>query len=185
MPAAQAYWPASASVQTNGTRQFTATGLDQNNQPLSPQPAFSWSVSGGGSISQSGLFTAGATAGGPFTVTASSGGKDGTASVTVTSPPPDFVLSASPTSRSVPRGGTATYTVTIAPQNGFGGSVTLSLSGQPQGATVAFSPNPTSTTSTLTVKTRSSTPRQTYTLTIRGVSGALSHTFTVTLTVTR
>src|SRR6185295_6161158 len=39
----------------------------------------------GGTISGAGLFTAGATAGGPFTVTAASGGKSGTASVTVTS----------------------------------------------------------------------------------------------------
>src|SRR5207253_1469431 len=45
---------------------------------------------GGGSISTTGLFTAGTTTGGPFTVTASSGGNNGTASVTVTavnSPP--------------------------------------------------------------------------------------------------
>src|SRR5207248_918211 len=44
----------------------------------------------GGSISTTGLFTAGTTTGGPFTVTTSSGGINGTASVTVTavnSPP--------------------------------------------------------------------------------------------------
>jgi beta-glucanase (GH16 family) len=46
-------------------------------------PALTWSVSGGGSINSSGLFTAGASAGGPFAVTASGGGQTGRASVTV------------------------------------------------------------------------------------------------------
>lgn len=77
--------PASASVNTGATQQFTATATDQFGTALSTQPSFSWTVSGGGTISSSGLFTAGASAaGGPYTVTASSGGKSGTASVTVT-----------------------------------------------------------------------------------------------------
>jgi hypothetical protein len=75
--------PSSVSVQTGGTQQFTATGLDQFGQPVNPQPTFSWSVTGGGTISPSGLFTAGATTGGPFTVTAAVGALAGTASVTV------------------------------------------------------------------------------------------------------
>ncbi len=177
--------PASASVTTNATRQFTATGLDQFGNPVSPQPTFTWSVSGGGTISSSGLFTADATAGGPFTVSAVSGAVTGSASVTVTSSAADFSLSISPTSQSVRRGNTATYTVTITPSNGFSGSVTLSLTGQPSGSTVTFTPNPATTTSTLTIKTLSSASRRTYTLTVHGVSGALSHTTTATLTVTR
>ena len=177
--------PASASVTTGGTQQFTATGLDQFGQPLSPQPTFSWSVSGGGTISAAGLFTAGSTAGGPFTVTASSGSVNGTASVTVTSVPPDFTISVSPASQSVRRGNTATYTVTITRLNGFTGSVTLTLSGQPSGSTITFTPNPATTTSTLTVKTLPSTSRRTYTLTIQGVNGSLSHTTTASLTVTK
>ena len=40
---------------------------------MSPQPTFSWSVSGGGTISSTGLFSA-TTPGGLFTVTATSGG---------------------------------------------------------------------------------------------------------------
>src|SRR6185436_14671740 len=46
---------------------------------------------GGGTISTAGLFTAGTTAGGPFTVTAASGGKTGTASLTVTAPSGNLV----------------------------------------------------------------------------------------------
>ena len=76
--------PPTASVLVNGTQAFTANALDQFNQSLAAQPTFTWTVSGGGSFNSSGLFTAGATAGGPFVVTASAGGKSGTAQVTVT-----------------------------------------------------------------------------------------------------
>ncbi len=79
--------PSSASVSTGQPRQFTAIAYDQNGAQISPQPTFTWSVSGGGSINASGLFTAGSTAGGPYTVTAQSGGVSGTASVTVSSTP--------------------------------------------------------------------------------------------------
>jgi len=178
--------PASASVQTNGTQQFTATAKDQYGSPISSQPAFTWSVSGGGTIDPaSGLFTAGSSAGGPFTVTASGGGLNGTASVTVTAVPADFSLSVNPTSQSIRRGSTATYTVTIAGSGGFSGSVTLSLTGQPSGSTVTFTPNPATGSATLTIKTVSSTTRRTYALTIKGVSGSLSHTAAASLTVTR
>jgi hypothetical protein len=177
--------PASASVQTSGTQPFSAAGLDQFGQPLSPQPAFTWSVSGGGTISTGGLFTAGANAGGPFTVTATSGSASGAASVSVNSPPPDFSLSVSPTSVSVRRGGTAAYTVTVNPSNGFSGSVTLSLSGQPSGSIVTFSPNPSSGTSTLSVRTASSGPKGTFTLTVTARSGTLTHTATIRLSVTK
>ncbi len=177
--------PGNASVPTGNTQSFSATAYDQYGSPISPQPAFSWSVSGGGGISQAGVFTAGSSSGGPFTVTASSGGVNGTASVTVTALAADFSLSTNPTSQSVRRGNTATYTVTVNKVNGFAGSVTLSLTGQPSGSTVTFTANPTTGTSTLTVKTLSSTTRKTYTLTIKGVSGGLSHTTTAALTVTR
>ena len=76
--------PASASVVAGGTQQFTATAKDQLGNPMVPQPSFTWTASGGGTINSSGLFSAGSTAGGPYTVTASSGGVSGTASVTVT-----------------------------------------------------------------------------------------------------
>ena len=176
--------PASASVQTGGTRQFAATALDQNGSPMNPQPTFAWSVSGGGTISSSGLFTAGSTAGGPFTVGASSGGINGTASVTVTAPAPDFALSATPTTQSIRQGTAATYTVTVAPLNGFAGSVTFSMTGLPSGATATFTPNPATTSSTLRVQTVNGT-KGTFHPTITGTSGGLQHTTSVTLQVTK
>jgi hypothetical protein len=76
--------PASATVNTSATQQFTAVERDQFATNLTTQPAFTWSVSGGGTINASGLFTAGTTAGGPYTVTAKSGSISGTGTVTVT-----------------------------------------------------------------------------------------------------
>jgi hypothetical protein len=75
--------PTSASIATSATQQFTATARDQFATNLTAQPTFTWSVSGGGTISSTGLFIAGTIAGGPYTVTASSGGQNATASVTV------------------------------------------------------------------------------------------------------
>jgi len=178
--------PASASMQTGAQQQFSATGYDQFGNSLSPQPSFTWTVdAAAGSITPSGLFTAGGATGGPFTVTATSGSTTGTASVTVTSGSADFTLSASPASQSVRRGNTATYTVAITPINGFNGSVTLSLTGQPSGSTISFTPNPAATTSTLTVKTSRSSTTKAYTLTIKGLNGGLNHTTTASLTVTK
>jgi hypothetical protein len=75
--------PATATIAAGATRQFTATALDQSGGAIASQPTFTWTASGGGTISSNGLFTAGTALGGPYTVTASSGGKSGTSNVTV------------------------------------------------------------------------------------------------------
>ncbi len=75
--------PSAASVLPNAAQQFTATGKDQFGRAFSQEPTFAWSTSGGGTISSTGLFTAGATSGGPFSVMATSAGVSGTAAVTV------------------------------------------------------------------------------------------------------
>jgi len=77
--------PPSASVAVSSSQQMTATAKDQFGSSLSTTPTFSWSVSGGGTISSNGLFAAGTVAGGPFGVTAASGAVVGNASVLVTS----------------------------------------------------------------------------------------------------
>jgi len=99
---------------------------------------------------------------------------------------PDFSISASPASQTVLQGNSTTYTVTVTPSGGFSGTVTLSASGLPSGASASFNP-PTiigSGSSTMTVTTSASTPPGTYTLTITGTSGNLTHSTTVTLVVT-
>ncbi|MGA8365966.1 MAG: glycoside hydrolase family 3 C-terminal domain-containing protein [Candidatus Acidiferrales bacterium] len=101
-------------------------------------------------------------------------------------PPPDFSISASPSSQTVTAGSQTIYTVTVGTVNGFTGSVALTASGLPSGATASFNPASISVsgTSTLTVSTSTSTPAATSTLTITGTSGSLVHSTTVSLTVT-
>jgi hypothetical protein len=74
--------PSTAGVAPSATQTFTAQAIDQFGQ--TGTAAFTWSVSGGGTVSNAGVFTASSASGGPYTVTASSGGKSGTAMVTVT-----------------------------------------------------------------------------------------------------
>jgi hypothetical protein len=181
--------PPSASVAAGGTQQFTATAYDQSNNMMNPQPTFTWSVPvAAGTINASGLFTAGSSAGGPYTVTASSGGASGTASVTVTAAPvPDFSLSASPSSLSVKRGSAVTSTISVVPANGFSGSVSLTVSGLPAGVTATLAPSAASpgAPATLTLKTASNTKTRTYNLTVTGTYGTLSHSASISLRVTK
>jgi hypothetical protein len=97
---------------------------------------------------------------------------------------PDFSLSASPTSRTVTQGTDATYTVSLAASGGYTGSAALSVSGLPAGTPTTFQPGSVSagTPSTLTVST-GSLAAGSYTLTITGSDGTLSHTTTAALTV--
>jgi hypothetical protein len=97
----------------------------------------------------------------------------------------NFALSVSPSSVSVPRSQSARYTVGVSVVGGSVGNVSLAVAGLPTGTTAVFSPNPVASpgSSTLTVKTTSSTRRGTYTLQITGTSGSLIHKATVTLIV--
>jgi len=98
---------------------------------------------------------------------------------------PDFTISATPGSQTVAPGRTATYTVTATPQNGFTGTVALSASGLPSGASASFNPTSLSGSgsSTLTVTTTSSNPPGSDTLSVTGTSASLSHSASVVLTV--
>lgn len=105
--------------------------------------------------------------------------------------PLNFSLSSTPNSATVTRGQTATYTISIRSVNNFNQSVTLSalnlpgtvLSGTgfiPQ----AVNPGPGGlASSTLRIVTNNSTPRGTFTITIRGISGSLTNQIPITLTV--
>jgi hypothetical protein len=122
----------------------------------------------------------------PLTVTGTSGAIVHTARITlVVTLPADFGLSVSPASASVAAGSNATYAVTVTAKGAFAGSVSLSVSGVPSLATASFAPNPLTApgTSGLTVRTNRLTPHGTFTLTVTGRSGTLSHTATVTCTV--
>jgi hypothetical protein len=97
--------PATTTVLVQQTVQFTATAFDQFGQALSTQPKFTWTLTGRGTLSSTGLYTAPRRAGGPYTITASAGGIKGTAQVTVTTTRTASVLSAA--AASTPKKGLA------------------------------------------------------------------------------
>ena len=126
----------------------------------------------------------------PLTITGSDGTLTHTASVSLVVSAPvvgDFAVGATPASQTVQAGNGTSYTTTITPSGGFTGTVNLSASGLPPGASASFAPASVpggSGSSTLTVSTTAATAAGTYTLIITGTSGALSHSITVTLVVT-
>jgi hypothetical protein len=83
-PTTLAATPATATVAVGAQAMFSASVSDQFGVLLAAQPTVTWSVSGGGAIDASGRFTAGATAGGPWTVTATAGALSDTSQVSVT-----------------------------------------------------------------------------------------------------
>jgi len=117
----------------------------------------------------------------------------------ITAPPPDFGISASPTSMSLALSSSGTATITLQSLYSFNATVGLTSSVAPVDTTSSLSPNdpsasfsPASITltpngagsSTLTVSTSLLTLPGTYTVTITASSGTISHSVTVTVTVT-
>lgn len=99
---------------------------------------------------------------------------------------PDFSISASPTSRTIERGGTADYDIHIQALNGFTGTVTLTDT-DPFAKTVpSFSSTTVTGSGDVTFSVFSNgneTPTGTATLTVTGTSGSLQHSVQVSLTV--
>ncbi len=122
-----------------------------------------------------------------MTITGTSGtiSKTTTLSLAVTAAAsPSFSLSASPASGSVVQGGSASTTISVAPANGFTGSVALAASSLPSGVTASFSPASTTGKSTLTLTAGAAATTGAANITITGTSGTLSKTVTLPLTVT-
>jgi hypothetical protein len=178
--------PSSASVTVGSTQTFTSTGYDQFNNAMATQPSYAYTVSGGGTIGAStGLFTA-TTAGGPFTVTSTSGSIHGTASVTVTaSGTKGFTLAATPSSLTIARGTVGTVTIILVNTGGFNSAVSLAVASLPTGVTDTLSANPISgsATSTLTLTVSPTTTVGTYTVVVMGSYGLTSQKVNITLTV--
>lgn len=113
-----------------------------------------------------------------------------TRDITVLPTTADFGIAVTPASRSVVPGGSATFTVTITPLAGFSGDVALSVSsenGFPSGVSSGgFSPStiPGSGSSTLTMNATTAAIPYATSLTIKGVSGSLTHTTSATQIVT-
>jgi len=100
---------------------------------------------------------------------------------------PNFTSSHNPTSPSVPQAGSGTTQLTLTPQQGFTGTVNLSLVGAPSGvglppSSVSVSgPNPVN--QTLTVNVTSSVPSGTHNLQVQATSGSIAKAASLSLTV--
>jgi subtilase family serine protease len=110
-----------------------------------------------------------------------------TVSLVVTKAPPNFTISASPTSIGVARGGSGTYTITTTVSGGFNSTISLSATGFPTGVSVGFSPRsipkPGSGTSTMKVTVGKGVKLGKHTITINATGGEITHTAQVTLDV--
>jgi galactose oxidase-like protein/IPT/TIG domain-containing protein/PKD domain-containing protein len=166
---------------------YSGTGSD----PDGTISAYSWSFPGGNPSSSNLANPGSVTYSTPgtyvttFTVTDNVGLTDPTPPTRTITVQPDFSLSASPSSQTVVTGSGTSFTATVTASTGFSGTVSLSVSGLPAGATPSFSPASISTSgsSTLSVSTSSSTAPGSYPLTVTATSGTLTHTTNVTLVV--
>lgn len=111
-----------------------------------------------------------------------------TIAVTVTSVgTPDFRISANYSSVNIQAGNSRTAAITVAPKDGFAGTVTLSVAVSPSGPTTNVSSSSITGgagTSTLTIDVGSSVVTGTYTVTVQATSGNLAHSNSIILTVT-
>ena len=117
------------------------------------------------------------------TITGRSGSQTATTPLTITIYPPSFTLSDNG-GVTIGQGASSTSSVSITPLYGFTGSVSLSVSGLPNGVTASFSPNPappSAVGSTLTLTATNSASLGQYIVTITGTSG--SQTATTTLSI--
>ncbi len=196
--------PSSRTIIQGQSTTFTATVTGLNNYlgggtftvaglPANASGAFvPTTYSGGSGGSTLTVATAANTPAGsyPLTITATDATSAPVQSTIVTLtvdpiPVPDFTIAASPTNRTVKRGRSTTYAVTVTASGGFSESVAFSVTGCPSGSSCLFSPGNVTGggTSTLTVLTSASTPRSTYTLGITGTSTPTTRSTSVSLKV--
>ncbi len=121
---------------------------------------------------------AGNSAGGPVYATSA-------ATAPVAAGQADFTVSA-PSTASVRRTTTAQLSVTVNPVNGFASPATMSVSGLPLGVSPTWSVNPAvpGRPTTLSLRATLFSSVGTFTITIKGAAGTLSHTTTTKLSVT-
>src|SRR5207253_10666686 len=103
----------------------------------------------------------------------------------------DFSVSVNPSSLSLPRGTSGTSLITVTSLNGFTGTVSYSATVSPTSCPkTSFSSSSITLTSggqgtsTLNVRALHKTPIGSYTITVTGASGSLSHSVTITVDIT-
>jgi len=169
-----------------GTVTFSVSGLPASTTPVFSPTSLTASGTSTLTISTSSVSPVTPPGTYPLTISASDGVSTATTQVVlVVNAIADFGVSVSPTSQTVFLGQNVGYGVTISPTGGFNGIVSLSVTGLPPGATATFNPSSLqgSGLSSLAIVPGANTPGGTYTLTITGTSGPLSHSATATLTI--
>jgi hypothetical protein len=190
------------AVTRGGSQTYTVTYIPQNGFPGTPSfsvlnlPSTITAVvtpAGGNNYTvklttTSTTMTQGAYA---LTVSATVNGQTANVPIWLVATSPDFAVASAPssitptTAASVAAGNMTLVRVSVIPQGGFSGTVSLSASGLPSGATIS-GPMTINTAGyvLLAVTTSASTPVGSYTLQFTGTNGALIHTGKITLNVT-
>jgi len=168
------------TVTVNSTGGFSSpVNLSLAGNPASSTPS-AFSANPASTTSTFNINTGTATAGTyPLTITGTGGGLTHTAQASLVIPQPDFTISIAPGSQTVlPGGMTSTaYVINVTPVNGFTGTPTYTIN------------NPTGTTVTPSDATHfmltagSSMSAGTYSFSVVGKSGTLSHSANASLTV--
>jgi uncharacterized repeat protein (TIGR01451 family) len=116
-----------------------------------------------------------------------------TVTLVVTPPPPCFTVDVHPENRNIKAGEDTFFTTVVNWCEGYAGDVTLSVDEEslPTGVTYSFDSNPVSPTggngnaeTKLNIFTTCETPPGEYTIKVKGTSGGVEESDTVTLTVT-
>ena len=118
------------------------------------------------------------------TITGTAASRTHSANLSLTIPPNDFSLAASPNSLTLGRGAGGNSTILTAVTSGNAKSISLAVSGLPGGATGTFSPASASAgnSSTLSINTGTAAVGR-YTVTITGTTADATHSASLTLTV--
>ena len=165
----------------SGTIAFALTGLPSGATASVSPP----SVSAGASATLT-VATSTSTIPGsyPLTVVASSGSLSHSLNLTLVVTG-DFSIAVTPSSRTIAKGGSGSYTVTITAGQGFSGTVNFSVSGLPKFATAKFSPASVvrAGSSVMSVSTNKNVSAGTSSLTVTGTSGGRARSSTVTLLI--
>ncbi len=107
---------------------------------------------------------------------------------TTSGTPPDFSISASPSSLTVAQSGSGASTIGTAVVGSFNSSIALSAAGLPSGATASFSPTaiaaPGNGSATMNILAGSATAPGNYNVVVTGAGGGITHSTTVLVTIT-
>jgi hypothetical protein len=100
-------------------------------------------------------------------------------------PAPSFTLALSPTSKTIGKSQSGTFTVSMTAENGFASAVNLSAAVSPslRGSMSFGSTSITSGSTNLVVSVSRNATSRNYTVTVTGVGGGLTRTATATVTV--